>query len=98
MPITHPYSNNLTTSRVLDAKLNMSETNSVTAELVTMLTVHILIEGRDILLDIFRNEDIAKGVLIGITHVEHRSVHALNEITFLVTYSLGIMAEDMVCY
>ena len=31
----------------------MSETNSLTAELVTMLTVHILIEGKDILPDIF---------------------------------------------
>ena len=60
-----------------------------------MLTVHILIEGRDILLDIFTNEDIAKGVLIGLTYVELRSVHALNETTFLVTYSSGILAEDI---
>ena len=33
---------------------NVSETNIVTAEQVTMLTVHVLIEGRDILLDIFQ--------------------------------------------
>ena len=46
----------------------MSETNSITAEQVTTLTVFILIEGRDILLDIFRNEDITKGVLVGATH------------------------------
>ena len=73
----------------------MSETNSVTVEPVTMLTVSVLIEGRDILLDIFRNEDITKGVQIGMTHIEPRSVHALNETTFLVTYLLEILAEDI---
>ena len=46
-----------------------------------------LIDGREILPDIFHNEDIAKGVLISGTHVEPKSVYALNEITFLVTYS-----------
>ena len=29
------------------------------------------------------------------THVEPRSVHALNEITFLLTYSSGILAEEI---
>ena len=67
----------------------MLETNSATVELVTTLTVHVLVEGRDILLDVFRNEDIAKGVLVGVTHVEPRSVYALNETTFLVTYLPG---------
>ena len=37
-----------------------------------------------------------KGVLIGATHVEPRSVHALNETTFLVNYLLGVSAEDVV--
>ena len=73
----------------------MSETNSVTTEWITTLTICILIKGRDILLDIFRNEDIVKGVLIGVTHIEPRSVHTLNETTFLVTYLLGILAEDI---
>ena len=73
----------------------MSETNSVTAEPVTMLTVCILIKERDILLDVFRNEDITKRVLVNVTHVEPRSVCALNETTFLVTYSLGILADDI---
>ena len=36
-----------------------------------------------------------RGVLIGGTHVEPRSVHALNETTFLVTYSLGTLAEEI---
>ena len=60
-----------------------------------MLTVCILIMRKDILPDIFRNEDITKGVLVSGTHVEPRSVHALNETTFLVTYSSGILAEDI---
>ena len=89
------YFYNLTNLRVLHTKPNMSETNSVTVELATMLTVCILIKGRDILPDIFRNEDIMKGVLIGMTHIEPRSVHALNETTFLVTYLSGILAEDI---
>ena len=29
------------------------------------------------------------------THVEPRSVHALNETTFLVTYSSGILAKEI---
>ena len=73
----------------------MSETNFVTTELMTMLTVCILIRGRDILPDIFRNEDIAKGILIGMTHVDPRSVYALNETRFLVTYPLRVFAEDI---
>ena len=73
----------------------MSETNSIAPELVTMLTVCISIDGKDILPDVFRNEDIAKGDLVSGTHVKPRSVHALNETTFLGTYSSGILAEDI---
>ena len=73
----------------------MSETNSVSTELVTMLTVCILIDGKEILLDVFRNEDIMKRVQIGGMHVEPRSVHALNGTTFLVTCSSGILAEEI---
>ena len=36
-----------------------------------------------------------KGVLVGVTHMEPRSVCTLNETTFLVTYSLGTMADDI---
>ena len=52
----------------------MSKTNSVTAEPVTTLTVHILIDGKDILPDVFRNEEIAKGVLVSGMQVKPRSV------------------------
>ena len=73
----------------------MSETNSVSSEPITMLTVCILIDGREILPDVFQKEDVAKGVLIGGTHVKPRSVHAVNETTFLVTYSSDILAEQI---
>ena len=43
----------------------------------------------------FRNEGIVKGVLVSGTHVKPKSVHALNETTFLVTYSSGILAADI---
>ena len=36
-----------------------------------------------------------KGLLVSGTHVEPRSVHALNETTFLVTDSSGILAEEI---
>ena len=74
---------------------NMSETNSVSAEPATMLTVYILNDGKDILLDVFRNEEIAKGVLVSGTQVEPRSVYALNKTTFLVTYPSEIWVEDI---
>ena len=54
----------------------MSETNSVSAELVTTLMAHILIDRKEILPAVFQNEDIAKGVLISGTHVEPRSAHS----------------------
>ena len=76
----------------------MSETNSVATELVPMLTVCILINGKDILPDVCRNEDTAIEVLVHGTHIEPRGVYALNETTFPVTYSSEILAEDIASY
>ena len=73
----------------------MSDTKSVSIEPVTMLTVCVSIDGREILPDVFENEDVAKWVLIDGTHAESKRVHALNETTFLVTYSSGILAEEI---
>ena len=73
----------------------MSKTNSVSTEPATTLIVCILIDGKEILLDVSRDKDIMKGVLISGTHVEPRSVYSLNETTFLVTYSSGILAEEI---
>ena len=36
-----------------------------------------------------------KGVLVSWMHVEPRSVQALNETTFLVTYASGILADEI---
>ena len=72
---------------------NLSDTNS--AELVTTLTVCVLIDGKEVLPHALQNEDVAQGVLMSWTHVEPRCVHALIETTFLVTYSSGILAEEI---
>ena len=71
----------------------MLETNS--AEPVTTLTICVLIDGKEILPNSLQNEDVAQGALMSWTHVEPRSVHALNETTFLVTHSSGILAEEI---
>ena len=61
----------------------------------TMLTVCMLIDGKEILLLALQNEDVTKGVLMSWTHVEPRNVHTLNETTFLVTYASGISADEI---
>ena len=61
----------------------------------TMLMVHMLIDGKEILLLALHNEDVAKGVLMSWTHVESRNVHALNDTTFLVTFASGILADEI---
>ena len=64
-------------------------------EPVPTLTICILINGKDIPPDVLRNVDIAKGVLVSGTYVEPRHVYAVNETTFLVTYSSEILAEEI---
>ena len=71
----------------------MSETNPV--EPVTTLTVCVLIDEKEVLPHALQNEDVPQGVLMSWTHVEPRSVHAVNESTFLVTYSSGILAKEI---
>ena len=69
--------------------------NAMATELGTMLTVHVLIDRKEILPHVLQDEDVMKGVLVNWTHVEPRSVQALNETTFLVAYSAGILAEEI---
>ena len=69
--------------------------NVVPTEPITTLTVCVLIDGKEILLLVLWNEDVAKGVLMSWTHMEPRNVYNLNEITFLVTYALGILADEI---
>ena len=70
-------------------------TNAVSTEPVTILTVHILIDGKEILPHALQNEDVAKGVLMNWTHVKPRGAQALNGTTFLATYSSGILADEI---
>ena len=59
------------------------------------LTVCILINGKEILLQALNNEEVMKGVLMGWMNVEPKSMQALNETTFLATYAAGILAEEI---
>ena len=69
--------------------------NAVLTERVTTLMVCILIDGKEILLQALQIEDVTNGLLMSWTHVEPRSVQALNETTVLVTYASGILADEI---
>ena len=69
--------------------------NVVSTEQVTTLIVHILIDGKEMLLHVLQNEDVVKGVSMSWTYVEPRGVQTLNETTFLVTYSSSILADEI---
>ena len=60
----------------------MTENNFVSVELVTMLTMYILSDRKEILPAVFQNEDVTKEVLMIWMHVEPKSVSTLNETTF----------------
>ena len=68
---------------------------NMNAVLVTTLMLCILIDGKEILPHVLRYEDVTKGVLMSWTIVEPRSVQALNETTFLITYASGILANEI---
>ena len=59
------------------------------------MMVHVLIDGKEILPQVLYNEEVTKGVLMGWTNVEPKSMQALNETTFLATYAVGILAEEI---
>ena len=59
------------------------------------LTVHMLINGKEILPQAFHNEEAAKGVLTGWMNVEPNRLQALNETIFLATFAVGILAEEI---
>ena len=77
----------------------MSMTNAnrsaMPMEASTTLTVCILIDGKEIFPQVLCNEEVTKGVLMGWTNGETRSIQALNETTFLTTYAAGILAEEI---
>ena len=69
--------------------------NAMPIEANTTLMVCILIDGKEILPQVLCNEEVMKGVLMGWTNVEPKSIQALNETTFLATYAVGILAEEI---
>ena len=69
--------------------------NAVLTEPNTMLMVCMLIYGKEILLPVLQNEDVTKEVLMSWTQVEPMNIHTLNETKFLVTYALGILANEI---
>ena len=69
--------------------------NAMPTEANTTLMVCVLINGKEILPQALCNEEVAKGVLTEWTNVEHKRVQALNETTFLATFAVGILAEEI---
>ena len=59
------------------------------------LMVCMLIDGKEILPQALCNEEVAKGVLIGMDKCGTKSLQALNETTFLATFAAGILAEEI---
>ena len=73
---------------------NMSH-NAMPMEANTAFTVHVLIDGKEILPQAFHNEEVAKGVITGWTNMEPKILQVLNETTFLATFTVGILAEEI---
>ena len=69
--------------------------NAMPMEANMTLTVCMLIDGKEILLQALCNEEVAKGVITGWTNVEPKRLQALNETTFLATFAVGILAEEI---
>ena len=69
--------------------------NTMHMEASTTLTVHVLIDRKEILPQVLHNEAVTKRVLMGWTNVEPKSMQVLNETTFLATYTAGILAEEI---
>ena len=69
--------------------------NAMPTETNMTLMVHVLIDGKEILLQALCNEEVAKGVLTGWMNMEPKRLQALNETTFLATFAVGILAEEI---
>ena len=84
--------NHLVHLKLAMANLNC---NAMPTEANTTLTVYILIDRKEILLQALCNEEVAKGVITGWTNVEPKRLQALSETTFLATFATGILAEEI---
>ena len=52
--------------------------NAMSMEANTTLMVCVLIDGKEILLQVLYNEEVAKGMLMGWANIEPKSIQALN--------------------
>ena len=59
------------------------------------LMVCMLIDGKKVLPQALCNEEVAKGVLMGGMNMEPKRLQTLNETTFLATFAVGILAEEI---
>ena len=69
--------------------------NAMPTEANMTLTVCMLIGGKEILLQALGNEEVTKGVFTGWMNVEPKRLQTLNETTFLTTFAMGILAEEI---
>ena len=69
--------------------------NAMPMEASMTLMVCMLIDGKEILHQALHNEEVTNGVVMGWTNVEPKRLQALNETTFLATFAMGILAEEI---
>ena len=69
--------------------------NAMPTEANTTLMVCMLINGKEILPQVFHNEEVTKGVITGWTNMEPKRLQALNETTFLAIFAVCILAEEI---
>ena len=74
--------------------VNMNH-NAIPTEANTTLMVCMLIDGKEILPQALHNEEVAKGVITQWTNMEPKRLQALNETTFLATFAVGILTEEI---
>ena len=73
----------------------MSSTNhnqgvSDTLEHINAISVQVLIEGRDPLLEVLQNEEVTKGLVIEYTHTEPMCIYSLYKSTMLLIFNQNI--------
>ena len=69
--------------------------NAVVTESVTILMLHVLIDRKEILPQVLKNEEVVKRVLMGWMYIEPKNVQVLNETTFLDTYASCIVVRRL---
>ena len=69
--------------------------NAMPMEANTTLMACMLIDGKEILPQALCNEEVTKGVLTGWMNLKPKRLLTLNDTTFLDTFAVGILAEEI---